>query len=320
MISHNDAQAKLIDEIFQIRELQENPPVLIDIGAASRLHPVWNSIAKHSTCIAFDADEREFSQIEQNNEGFKRLHLFRCIVKDDDGDSDFYLTKSPHCSSVLPPQHESLQDWAFSELFEVEKKVRLKSRSLKSVMDELNLNHVDWFKTDSQGIDLRLFQSLGERIISTILIADFEPGIIDAYRGEDKLFAVLAFMENHPFWVSDLEIKGTQRLGRDFIEQNTSRMHLLNLKISPGWGEISFINTFRSESLRNRRSILLGWIFSTLKGQHGFALEVLRFGKNEVDASLYERLKKHSEARLFSGKPVTILRRIKRRLIRLLAE
>ena len=53
-------------------------------------------------------------------------------------------------------------------------------------MKELEIKSFDWFKTDSQGTDLRLFKSIGETLIPKIIVAEFEPGFINSYLGEDK--------------------------------------------------------------------------------------------------------------------------------------
>ena len=92
------------------------------------------------------------------------------------------------------------------------------ARTLRSILAEHGLSHVDWFKTDSQGTDLRLFLSLGEPIVRRVLAASFEPGLIDAYVGEDKLHAVLQKMNGPPFWMHDIEVRGTQRLSRRLWE------------------------------------------------------------------------------------------------------
>ena len=84
--------------------------------------------------------------------------------------SDFYLTKSPHCSSILEPDNENLKNWAYSSLFEVENKIKVKTENLSNVIEILRIDKIDWFKTDSQGIDLRLFKCLGKDILEKVLL------------------------------------------------------------------------------------------------------------------------------------------------------
>ena len=83
-------------------------------------------------------------------------------VPDDTAEADFHLTRSPYCSSLLRPDAAALGDWDFARLFDVERTVRVPCVSLSKAVRDVGVTRVDWFKTDSQGIDLRLFQSLGE--------------------------------------------------------------------------------------------------------------------------------------------------------------
>ena len=54
-----------------------------------------------------------------------------------------------------------------------------------SALSKAGVDYVDWYKSDSQGTDMSIFDSLPKNISNKILAAEFEPGIIDAYQGED---------------------------------------------------------------------------------------------------------------------------------------
>ena len=150
---------------------------------------------------------------------YKQLYVYpRLLISTSESEAKFYLTKSPYCSSLLRPLNQKLKQWAFADLFELEKIVTLKAINLQTVLKELKLDRVDWFKTDSQGTDLRLFKSLGDDLIRKVLVADFEPGIIDVYEGEDKLWHVMSFMEQSGFWMSDMDIRGSQRVQADIFK------------------------------------------------------------------------------------------------------
>lgn len=268
-----------IDEVLERHELVARPPVLVDIGASGELPKEWAPIARYSICVAFDADERDFGAHVSRAHPYRKLYLHDNIVSDrTDGELDFHLTHSPYCSSALPPDAEALSAWVFADLFDVEKTVRLKARTLPAILRERDLDYVDWFKTDSQGTDLRLFTSLGDAVLRKVLAASFEPGIIDAYRGEDKLHAVLAAMDKLPFWMHHLEVRGTQRLSRQLWEERVRQLTKgalpLGLKQSPGWVEASYLNTLAAFDDFELRDVLLAWVFATLQEQHGFALEL----------------------------------------------
>jgi hypothetical protein len=204
--------ASLVEQVLRRPELRERPPVLVDIGASGRIHAAWKALAAHAICVAFDADGRDFSASAPRAHPYRTLHLHNAIVTVEPGaELDFHLTRAPHCSSTLMPLAEPLSAYFFAELFDVERKLRLRACRLPEVLAEHGLDRVDWFKSDSQGTDLRLFLSLGERVVRKVLVASFEPGLIDAYAGEDKLHAVLAKMDTLPFFIHDLDVRGSSR-------------------------------------------------------------------------------------------------------------
>jgi len=188
---------KLAQKILTSKEVSAEPPILVDIGASGQIHPKWSLIAPYSICIAADADRREMEYSEKADSQYKKLYVIhRVVTETTSSEIDFYLTKSPYCSSSLPPDNDKLASWSFAELFQVEKIVKLPAAPLSSILHEMKIERIDWFKTDSQGTDLRLFASLPGELLAKILVAEFEPGILDAYQGEDKLWQVLAYWKN----------------------------------------------------------------------------------------------------------------------------
>jgi hypothetical protein len=292
-----------IDKILRREEFKSRPPVLVDVGASGEIHKEWRPIARHSVCVAFEADDRELPNVRRRRSGFRELHLVQAIVTDKrDDKAQFYLTKSPFCSSLLEPDAESLREWAFAELFEVERRIELPSVRLGDVLGRLGHSDVDWFKTDSQGIDLRLFEGLGEKIVNRVLVADFEPGIMDAYKGEDKLFSIMVFMNDHRFWMSDMRVCGSQRLSSEVLKHELGRFHArflpYILKTSPGWAEVSFMNEMRNPNLFTMRDFLLGWVFAVVKRQYGFAYEIASRGWDQSGERVFVEMKHRALARL----------------------
>lgn len=289
----------IIDKILSRKEFETDPPVLIDIGASDSLPIEWQRIAKYSICIAFDADERKMGYIESEKSKFRKLYIYHSLVSDKiRRRNNFYLTNSPYCSSILEPNNESLKNWDFYNLFLVNKKVKLRSTTLPVVLKELHLNKIDWFKSDSQGIDLRLFRSLGKNIIIKVLVAEFEPGIIDVYKKEDKLHHILAYMDNFPFFVCDMKTGGSLRINEKIVANVFSNFQrkILNYiaNKSPGWVEISYVNTLENTKMFSKRDFLLSWVFSFIKNQLGFALEISIKGKQKFDDPIFTELEKYT--------------------------
>jgi hypothetical protein len=291
---------KLIDKIFALEELRKNPPVLIDIGASGQLNNKWKKISKYSICLAFDADDRDFQFIEKEQSIFKKLYIFNSIALDSDQPkADFYLTKSPYCSSTLLPDKDGLKPYINSQLFKVEKKVELNTIYIQKALNEVKLDYVDWYKSDSQGMDLRLFKSLDEKIRSKVILTEFEPGIIDAYIGEDKLYSVIQELTNSGFWLSEMQIKGVPRLPKELLDSEFvgnifKKLITESLQKAPGWGELTFINSFEYEALGSREFIL-GWLFSTLENHHSFAFVLAKNGFEKYRSEIFSELEQFSK-------------------------
>ena len=284
----------IIDTILGSELFVENPPVLLDIGASGEIHAKWKPIAAHSICIAFDADDREFCCAVDVSKGFKKLYLFNSLVADaQEGLASFFLTKSPFCSSLLEPNHEGLSHYNFGDLFEVGKVAQMKTVSLSQALAQIGVDKVDWFKTDSQGTDLRLFTSMGAVAISKTLVAEFEPGIVDGYKGEDKLHALMGYMDTQPFWMNDIKICGTQRISqhalhKQFAGYNGKPVHALPFRTSPCWAEVSYLNKFGIHAYHlELRDYLLGWIFAIIEGQYGFSLDIALQGAERFQEKVF---------------------------------
>jgi len=283
----------IISKIMSHSTIKEKPPVLVDIGASGGPLQVWKSIAPYSICIAFDADTRDFIVSESSDKGYKKLYLLNRLVSTEADEAlDFYLTHSPYCSSALKPNNEALEPWEFRRLFDVEKKVKVAAVDLWNALKTCGVDYVDWYKTDTQGTDLRIFNAMPKEVTNSSIIAEFEPGIIDAYVGEDKLHHLLSYMDDKIFWVSSMKIKGSQRIDQeDMALLNFYQRKRIDvfLKAAPGWCEIAFINKFGSDNM-GLREYLLGWLFSSIKGEHGFALRLARIGKSTFGDPLFDEL------------------------------
>ena len=312
----------MINKILSQEEFANNPPVLVDVGASKYLHQVWKEIAKYSICIGFDADYRETEFVENETKTYKKLYVFHKIVAEDVGEKDFYLTKSPYCSSTLKPNHESLKYWAFADLFNVEKVVCFETIDINGILEKLDIAYIDWFKTDSQGTDLRIFNSLGSTMIKKIIIADFEPGMMDAYFGEDKLHTLMKYMEDLSFWICDMVTEGTQRIKKDTFDKYFNKLQKkyfwLLLKKSPFWSEISYFNTFNDLELFDQRDLLLGCVFAIVKKQYGFAIDLSHMGQKRYGTLIFKEIETYSVRKIKNNSYKIFLYGLKKTLQKLI--
>lgn len=281
---------RIIDTVLKSIFFSNQPPVLIDIGASGEINSKWKLIAPYSICLAFDADDRDFQFSESTNSIYKKLITFnRIVTPQPTVKADFYLTSSPYCSSLLKPENEKLKPWVFKDFFNIEKVAALPAITLGQALQEAGIHYVDWFKSDSQGMDLQLFRSLPDNLSTEALAVEFEPGIIDAYEKEDMLFAIMEEMHNDHFWMSSMEVKGTQRLRSEYVQAMNSFVKRRILRNSPCWAEITYL---RQPFVGNERQLLLLFVFAFVEKQFGFALEVADYALDQHDEPLFKECRK----------------------------
>lgn len=271
------------DKFGKLISKLEIHPVLLDIGASGTPPKIWRGISRHSIYVGFDPDLRE--TVETHGFGFHRRVIINKVVtvRKEDAQVPFFLTRSPHCSSTLRPDRESLSDYIFSDLFTVEKEEKVPAITLEEVLKQLSLDRIDWFKTDSQGTDLRLFRSLPDNVRSRVLAVDVEPGLINAYQGEDLFIDTHNFLTGNGFWLSNLNVCGTVRMKKTTLDKvillrKDVDFQLINnfLKHTPSWCEARYLRTLNSLNSENfvKRDWILLWIFAMLDNQSGFALDL----------------------------------------------
>lgn len=287
-------------------------PVLMDVGASDAPPDIWKSIAPKSIYVGFDPDSRELHEIP-NSSYHKSIMVNEAVTANADQNKvTFFFTRSPFCSSTLSPDLKALSNYMFSDLFEVESESVVPASTLESIMRKVGLPRVDWLKVDSQGTDLRIIKSLGPDLMGRLLAVDIEPGLIDAYQGEDLFIDAHRELMRAGFWLSDCNVKGAIRMRRttltDLVRNDasvTEKGVRHTFRKSPGWCEARYLRSLESMATQDysRREYVLLWIFALIDDQLGFALDLeleyaRRFGpddslkimKTETSAMVRRRL------------------------------
>lgn len=289
---------KLLERIFAEPELRAAPPVLLDVGAAGGINRAWRQIAQYSIGVGFEPDSREAAPLDAARGMFARWIFCRALAvpeKTVDGKAALHLTQSPQCSSVLSPDSEALSEWAFSDFFRIVETRSLPATTLRDALAAENIDRVDWLKCDTQGLDLRLFRSLPTEWRARMQAVEFEPGLMDAYHGEDRLTDVLMAMVNEPFWMSDLDVGRTARGRSELLRKYLGSAGVKWVRrlgpLAPGWANVRFLRdvAIRSESL-DRRAYLLNWVFAMITNQDAQALTVAALGRERFGGEIFESM------------------------------
>lgn len=275
-----EATSTVIDRLIREAGLH---PVLFDIGASGGPPHIWDGVAPHSIYVGFEPG----SNVTESGDAhgfFKRLIIRSAVTPDGRSDTArFYVTQAPYCSSTLEPDLASLTNYLISDLFVVKEETEMPVYTIDAVMKDLCLDRIHWFKSDSQGTDLRLFLSIRDEVRRRVLAVDIEPGLIDAYVGEDLFVDAHRNLTGNGFWLSNLKVCGMPRMKRSTLQKvSHGREHLDEeqvkraMRSTPCWCEARYFRTtewLREADLTKDDYILL-WVFAMLDEQPGFALDL----------------------------------------------
>ena len=274
------------------------PPVLVDIGASGACPEIWRQVASWSTYVGFDPDRRDLHT--DANSPFKRYLVIPAAVSPESGTATLYETKFAHCSSLMAPDTPALSDYLFADSFTVERTRQLTTVTLAEALQSAGLGEkIDWLKSDTQGMDLRIIQSLPPALQDGLLAVDVEPGLINAYRGEDHFVTAHQYLMAAGFWPSVCKVCGDRRMRPETLADVASRHtgltpQLVNrvLRPAPGWIEGRYLRRldWLAEHKATVRDYLLLWCFAMVDLQYGFALDIAvalrKLGEAETGAEL----------------------------------
>jgi FkbM family methyltransferase len=327
----------VIADLFQRCGIE---PVLIDIGASGGTPRIWQPIRADSTYIGFDGDTREIHHPQQDE--FRHAQFVHEAITADPaagaagGKVRFYLTRSPYCSSTLRPNTLVTDNFLSAESFIIEREDEVTASSLDDVLDRLKLDHIDWMKIDTQGTDLRIYNSLRLDVREHLLAIDIEPGLRGAYMGEDLFSDVHKGLVAEGFWLSNLKVCGLVRMRKTTLDtlsaadpSLTSETICKVLRPTPGWTECRYLRSLESlaKVAGQKRDYVLLWVFASIDKQFGFCLDLAYeyarlFGADEIGPILRDEAvrqigeaKKAADRPKINGSP-TLLGRVKRKLKR----
>lgn len=308
-------------------------PILVDVGSSGGSPRIWQPIRAYSTYVGFDGDTRDIHH-PQEAEYRHACFAHEVITCNGDAEVTFYLTRSPYCSSTLKPDATITENFLSADSFIIEKTEQAKASTLNAVLDRLNLPRIDWMKIDTQGTDLRIYNSLRKELREKLLAIDLEPGLRGAYVNEDLFCDVHAGLMKEGFWLSNLKVCGLVRMRKSTLDWLNSRDATASpeslskaVRPTPGWTECRYLRSLESlsQTAATRREYVLLWVFALIDKQYGFCLDLAleygrRFGQDELGRRLEsESISRIDQAVRASQTPkkqveVTVFGRVKRKV------
>lgn len=126
-------------------------------------------------------------------------------VAERDGSADFNVSAYDQASSLLPFSEDGLRGWDGQDLKTISV-ARVPTIRLDTLMDVLHIDTVDFLKIDTQGMDLAVLRSAGERLKCVRKIRlEVWVGQVPLYVGAPSKCEVVNFLEDAGFMLTHCE-------------------------------------------------------------------------------------------------------------------
>lgn len=188
----------MLQDLAPIRPfLENNPLVVVDIGARGGSMEELENLVPHIQYYGFDADEEECRRINSTHKPNFHSHcMLPFFVGKDSEELDFYIYKDPGSSSRFLPNQRYGR--LFGEHYEVVKKIKVNSKRLDDVIADRQIPAPDFIKLDTQGTELEILAASLTTLNKTLLV-ESEIELVEIYDGQPLLPEFLRFMFNNGF-------------------------------------------------------------------------------------------------------------------------
>jgi len=256
---------------------------LVDVGASLEPFRAFRPLLGRATYVGFDPDLREMHT--EASETARRVIVNKAVVADADrSTATFFLTQNPTASSTLRPDADEVAPYLHAYRYEVVGEADVPATTLEQALASAGLDRLDWLKLDTQGTDLRLVESIGEGLFSTLMAVDAEPGFDQHYETEDTFGSLHRAMVERGFWLADLDLTRAVRLRRETFDaalgarSKFGRMRYeFALKTSPIAAGPRYLRTLASldKAGAGRDDYLRLWACAAFSGNNPYALDVI---------------------------------------------
>jgi FkbM family methyltransferase len=204
--SNEDFSRKLVN-ICPERDI-----IAVDAGGAVEVQPHWHRLPKIAKTYIFEPHEESFLSLierQKTNSTYIYNHYLMIALAEKNGKRILYKTNEATGSSLLPPHNDAICNFPQNDYFHPITEEEIEVQSLASVLEYLEVKHVDAIKLDTQGTELEILKGLGSSLSKDLLLIEIEIPVIENYKGSSTNLPEV--------------IEYTQGLGLDLFDMRCNR-------------------------------------------------------------------------------------------------
>ena len=184
--------------------------VMFDIGASDGLYSFqYLHKNQNSKIYAFEPNKKNFNKLYNNTKNIPNIKIYPYAISDISGIKPFYEANYTNSSSLLPFT-KNTNKWKHPMPTTPELKTidtyNVKCVRLEDFIKENNIESIDYLKIDTQGHDLNVIKSFGNKIkIVKELVAEVQIVDYELYLNSSKKDNLVNYLENYNFKITKIQ-------------------------------------------------------------------------------------------------------------------
>ena len=204
---------------IQVTSRPLDPPapdrlVLVDVGAAGGVDPVWAPLLPQLHCVLFEPNPEQASALSSRSYQYPSSQVVQAALSDRDEVRQLNVARLGGCSSLLEPDFEELARYAVAPCFEVVSTVAVSCRRYDSLPAA---PPPDMVKIDVQGLEYEVLVGFGQ-YLDTVLGVELESHFYPIYKGQKLISDLVSLLAGHGLRLRTL--RPQSNFDRDYVEVN----------------------------------------------------------------------------------------------------
>ena len=147
----------------------QKPQTIVEVGAFSVDDKLIDACRRYRHHLyLFEPNPQRVAELRRKTAGAPTIHVLPLAVSNYDGRANFHISCYDDCSSLQDFDDGANRNWVHPwhpyKHFEMVNQVEVEVTRLDTFFDRHGIRSVDLLEIDAQGEDLRVVESLGERI------------------------------------------------------------------------------------------------------------------------------------------------------------
>jgi FkbM family methyltransferase len=207
---------------------QDERICVLDVGARDGLSPNWERLGALVRPVLVEPDPVEAARLTERYHNVPGAVILQQGLAESAGRRTLYVTRLPHCSSLLEPNGELLSRWNCAGWFAVEATAEIDCASYAELVEQRLAPNPDIVKIDVQGYEFEVLQGMGS-VLDQCLAVELEAHVLPIYKNQRLLCDIVALLDDR-----GMSLRGLRPVGNfngDVVEFDAVFIRRLDARI-----------------------------------------------------------------------------------------